>query len=87
LRDVALASGLKRGEFIGDSKLSPIVSSTTIITIASFTRRSGHPISSWYQISMVYSMSIHNPSISLLWVFISYPEEAKKIRVHNFAIA
>jgi hypothetical protein len=48
LRAVALASGFKRGEFIGDTNLSPIYFAAIII-IASLTRRSGHPISSWYQ--------------------------------------
>jgi hypothetical protein len=56
----------------------PRQSSAAIITMASLTRRSGHPISSWYQISTVYSVSIHKSIPAIRFCFLSYLEKAKK---------
>jgi hypothetical protein len=87
LRAVALASGFKRGEFIGDTKLSPIIIRCHHHHHVAH-EKIGHPISSWYQISMVYSVSIHKSTPIIRFCFQSYPEKAyKKIRVLSFAIA
>jgi hypothetical protein len=85
LRAVALASGFKRGEFIGDTKLSPAIirchhhhrfthekiGPPHIILVSHFHGLLGeHP-------------QIHPPKIR--FCFQSYPEKAskKKIRVHS----
>jgi hypothetical protein len=77
LRAVALASGFKRGEFIGDTKLSP-----TIIRYHHHHRvaheKIGRPHIILYQISTVYSVSIHKFIPAIRFCFQSYPEKAKK---------
>jgi hypothetical protein len=88
LRAVALASGFKRGEFIGDTKLSP-----TIICCHHHHRisheKNGPPLI--FLVSDFHGLLGEHPQIHHHYSFLflqSYPEKAsEKIRVLSFAIA
>jgi hypothetical protein len=86
LRAVALAAGISRRVY-SDTRVIFITIIAIYIALAekigtplitSLTRRSGHPISSWYQSSTVYSVSIHKSIPTIRFCFQSYPEKAYK---------
>ena len=71
------------GEFVGFSQVIFHHHPST----RSSLRRSGHPLSSWYQISSVYSVSIHKSIPVDLLFFVLYRKSPTKILGLDFAIA
>ena len=70
------------GEFVGFLQVIYHHHPSTLCSL----RRSGHPLSSWYQSSSVYSVSIHKSIPVDLLFFVLY-RKAKKILGLEFAIA
>ena len=89
-RAVALASGIERVRFVDSYKLSTSCSSCSSPSSTSplrLLRRSGHPLSSWYQISSVSLVSIHISIHRFRFVFDPIQKKPKKKLGLEFAIA
>ena len=75
------------GEFVGFLQVIYHHHPSTLCSL----RKSGHPLSSWYQISSVYSVSIHKSSPVDLLFFVLFRKEKNtrsrvchSLRLHRF---